>query len=382
MPNSRDITVTIQRPEMRELAREALRQGFRPGGVRKHGVWLLAPNGEDTVSISHTTGDRRALANTLAELKRFGFKDENDVQNGVTRPPTYAPLALKVIEVLVSQDKPMTAQELAPMVGELWSMQFADTVRHLADSGQIERYGKVVVSGHHGMLIKANVYVRKGYVHPAPTPPQPAVAIEEPVPPAPLAAEPEPEPEPEPQPELPPAATVTRPRKMLVGRIIDEMIAVGRPIHMYELAERLGETAVSGIGPALSTLSRLSDPHPYNRLGKIRKRDKVHRPGHSKPIVRYEWVPNPVAEPAPDEPRTEPTPTSPPPEPHPSAVPEEVPVDPDENGPAVIDQVHDYARQSAPVTTLLGKPLYFWEDLLQGLAYGLSKTRERERGAG
>jgi hypothetical protein len=70
MPNARDITVSIQRPELRELARRALAQGFRPGGVRKHGIWLMAPNGEDTVSISHTTGDRRATANTLAELKR------------------------------------------------------------------------------------------------------------------------------------------------------------------------------------------------------------------------------------------------------------------------------------------------------------------------
>lgn len=385
MPNARDITVSIQKPEMRELARRALAQGFRPGGVRKHGVWLMAPNGEDTVSIAHTSGDRRATANLLAELRRFGFKEEEEEsKNGVVRNPNNSPLGLKVVEALVSQNKPMTAQELSAMIGEPWSLAFADLVRHMADAGQVERYQKVTLSSDRGKLYRANVYVHKGYTQPAPSVPQPVLpAYEAPT----LTPEPEPEPEPRPEPPpppppLPPAAEdeeeedeapwkhrapTTLP---LLYRAIDKMVEVAKPVHAHELAELLGEPdrRADALASMLSTLSRSDAPHPYNPLGKICKRDKVQRPGHIKPIVRYEWVVT----------GTEPQPQPPEPQmPSPASAPdEEVPV-------AATTAANETALEVVPTT---GRPVEFWlqlaEDVCRGLAYGLSRAREREGGVG
>jgi hypothetical protein len=365
----RDITVTIQRPEMRELARRALAQGFRPGGVRKHGLWLMAPDGVNTVNIAHTTGDRRASANVLAELKRFGFKDEEESKNG--RNPNTSPLALKVVEALVSQNKPMTAQELSAMVNEPWALSFADLVRHMADAGQIERYKKITMPGSR-VPYRANVYVHKGYTQPAPSAPQPVIDI-----PDTSSVEPEPRPEPPPQP-LPPAAEEVedeapwrRTAEPILHRIIDKMVEVAKPVHMYELIELMGEPVqrAESVGSTLSSLSRQGS-HPYNPLGKIRKRDRVQRPGHVKPIVRYEWVPNdrePEPQPQPPEPQM----------PSPASAPdEEVPV-------AATTAANTTAIEVVPTT---GRPVEFWlqlaEDVCRGLAYGLSRAREREREGG
>lgn len=56
-----------------QLIRSALRQGWR---VRrgKHHV-LYAPDGKSMVVIAATPSDRRSHLNTLAQMRRAGYKD-------------------------------------------------------------------------------------------------------------------------------------------------------------------------------------------------------------------------------------------------------------------------------------------------------------------
>lgn len=365
MPNARDITVTIQRQELRELARKALAQGFKPGGVRKHGIWLLAPNGVDTVSIAHTTGDRRAADNALADLKRLGFKDDDKSSNGNLRPPPPNPLGLKAIDVLVQAGKPMTGQEISAMLGVPWDVRFSDMIRHLAARGVIELYGKLDAPGAPPGT-KQNVYVHKGYTKPEPTAPQPAITHEQRddgvLTKVPVA---------NPKPANPPA----NPRVPFSQQINAALRALDHPVHTFELAEYMGAPErLNTINAHLSSESRA----PFDPCGNIRPSGKVRRPGNPRPIQTYRWV---VEMPPAAEPDVAKTVALAPPKEEPPTTDETAVV-----GQAIIDLVrdHDASERPQPVaahTTLLGMPLYFWENLARGLAYGLSKTREREENA-
>ena len=58
--------------EFTELLRAVEAQG---GTIKKtkSGCQVFAPNGIDIVTVHGTPGDRRALANAVAELRRAGF---------------------------------------------------------------------------------------------------------------------------------------------------------------------------------------------------------------------------------------------------------------------------------------------------------------------
>lgn len=60
--------------DMTRLIREAERQGWRVEQL-KSGHWrLYAPGGKGIVHASGTPSDWRDLANTVAQMRRFGFK--------------------------------------------------------------------------------------------------------------------------------------------------------------------------------------------------------------------------------------------------------------------------------------------------------------------
>ncbi|HEV8656936.1 MAG TPA: hypothetical protein VGR85_15630 [Candidatus Limnocylindria bacterium] len=60
--------------EVRELVQEAGRQGWRCE-LRKGGHWLcFAPDGVGRVSIASTPSDHRWRANTIAKMRRHGFR--------------------------------------------------------------------------------------------------------------------------------------------------------------------------------------------------------------------------------------------------------------------------------------------------------------------
>ena len=60
--------------EIREIVREAERQGWRVER-RKSGVsQLYAPDGENIVTAHSTPSDRRALRNMIANMRQFGFE--------------------------------------------------------------------------------------------------------------------------------------------------------------------------------------------------------------------------------------------------------------------------------------------------------------------
>ena len=59
--------------DVEEIITEAERQGWRLARRTNH-VKLLAPNGRDFVFMASTPGGGRAIQNTVASLRRRGFK--------------------------------------------------------------------------------------------------------------------------------------------------------------------------------------------------------------------------------------------------------------------------------------------------------------------
>ena len=56
-----------------ELVATAEAQGWRIKELRRHSVMLLAPDGLGKVTLASTPSDHRALANTIARMRRLGF---------------------------------------------------------------------------------------------------------------------------------------------------------------------------------------------------------------------------------------------------------------------------------------------------------------------
>lgn len=59
--------------DWRELVDAAVAQGWGVKELRKHGVMLLAPDGIGKVTLASTPSDHRAITNTIARMRRFGF---------------------------------------------------------------------------------------------------------------------------------------------------------------------------------------------------------------------------------------------------------------------------------------------------------------------
>ena len=60
--------------EFKELRREAERQGWRVV-LLKGGHWrFYAPGGKGIVHAGGTPSDHKSLANTVADLRRYGFR--------------------------------------------------------------------------------------------------------------------------------------------------------------------------------------------------------------------------------------------------------------------------------------------------------------------
>ena len=62
------------RKEVRELAEEAERQGWRRKELASGHVQLLGPDGATIVTIPGSPSDRRWRANAVARLRKGGFK--------------------------------------------------------------------------------------------------------------------------------------------------------------------------------------------------------------------------------------------------------------------------------------------------------------------
>ena len=61
--------------EVKQLLRKVEAQGWRVVPTKSGHFWAYAPNGRDKVLIPGTPSDRRGLRNTIADLKRAGFKE-------------------------------------------------------------------------------------------------------------------------------------------------------------------------------------------------------------------------------------------------------------------------------------------------------------------
>lgn len=62
--------------DFKKVLDQATKQGWRVEQT-KGGHWrLYAPDGEHIVHAASTPSDHRALANTIAQMRRYGFKWE------------------------------------------------------------------------------------------------------------------------------------------------------------------------------------------------------------------------------------------------------------------------------------------------------------------
>lgn len=63
-----------QDKDFKKVRKEAVKQGWRVE-MTKNGHWrLYAPGGENTVHAPGTPSDHRGLKNTIAQMRRYGFK--------------------------------------------------------------------------------------------------------------------------------------------------------------------------------------------------------------------------------------------------------------------------------------------------------------------
>jgi hypothetical protein len=61
------------RKELKEVLREAEKQGWKVAYSGKGHPMLYAPDGKNIVTTGGTPSDHRALANLVARLRRHGF---------------------------------------------------------------------------------------------------------------------------------------------------------------------------------------------------------------------------------------------------------------------------------------------------------------------
>lgn len=66
--------VASAKKELKEITREAERQGWRVGETKKGHPQFFAPDGENIVTGSGTPSDHRSIDNLVARLRRYGFK--------------------------------------------------------------------------------------------------------------------------------------------------------------------------------------------------------------------------------------------------------------------------------------------------------------------
>jgi predicted RNA binding protein YcfA (HicA-like mRNA interferase family) len=59
--------------ELKEVIKEAKRQGWRVTTTKRGHLQFYAPDGENIVTAAGTPSDHRALANLIARLRRHGF---------------------------------------------------------------------------------------------------------------------------------------------------------------------------------------------------------------------------------------------------------------------------------------------------------------------
>jgi predicted RNA binding protein YcfA (HicA-like mRNA interferase family) len=60
--------------ELREILREARRQGWRVERTRGGHYMLYAPDGKNIVVAASTPGKQSSIRETLAEMRSYGFK--------------------------------------------------------------------------------------------------------------------------------------------------------------------------------------------------------------------------------------------------------------------------------------------------------------------
>lgn len=60
--------------EMKEIRREAERQGWRVEATKKGHIRFYAPDGTNIVHAAGTPSDRRSIDNLIAQLRRYGFR--------------------------------------------------------------------------------------------------------------------------------------------------------------------------------------------------------------------------------------------------------------------------------------------------------------------
>jgi len=66
--------VAAAKKELKEIAREAERQGWRVGKTKKGHPQFFAPDGENIITAAGTPSDHRSIDNLIARLRRYGFK--------------------------------------------------------------------------------------------------------------------------------------------------------------------------------------------------------------------------------------------------------------------------------------------------------------------
>lgn len=62
------------RKEVKELLAAARAQGWRVEPTRSGHYLLYAPSGDGIVTVGGTPGDRKALAHSVARMRRYGFQ--------------------------------------------------------------------------------------------------------------------------------------------------------------------------------------------------------------------------------------------------------------------------------------------------------------------
>ena len=60
--------------ETKEIIREAEKQGWRVEPTKKGHIRFYAPDGVNVVHAAGTPSDPRAIANLVAQLRRYGFR--------------------------------------------------------------------------------------------------------------------------------------------------------------------------------------------------------------------------------------------------------------------------------------------------------------------
>lgn len=64
----------MARHELKEIVREAEKQGWRAKRTKRGHWMLLAPDRKSKVLIAGTPSDRRSMANAISRMRRYGFR--------------------------------------------------------------------------------------------------------------------------------------------------------------------------------------------------------------------------------------------------------------------------------------------------------------------